>query len=320
MCCRYEVEGNQFEDNSGLYVAGLRLTQGSQRQRMYFRYNVLRRNAVVGASPTLNERTRAYAVLVVSSSNVLVDRNWLENPASRYEVATHLRDMSVTLAATRQWWGTTDYERIVSRIFDQFNRYDLARIVYHPALSHEWLYTPVTTELQIAIEVEFERGDRLGGRLATEFRTRPGATYRVDRDISVLGWGRLYLAAGTTLEFSNALGVLVEGFVEMEGTAERPVTLRLLNESTWINHTTIRLVDGPSVLEGRLEVRPSENDTWGTVCNKVRCTFVCAEMTDKSQLTQTDPRDAVSRPSCYTQRWTLSVINCPPTTVASISQ
>ena len=68
-------------------------------------------------------------------------------------MATHLRDMSVTLRATRQWWGTTDYERIVPRIFDQFNRYDLARIVYHPALAHDWLYSPVTTDLQIAIEV-----------------------------------------------------------------------------------------------------------------------------------------------------------------------
>jgi len=264
------VEANHFYDNSGLYVAGLRLTQGSQRQRLDFRYNVLRRNAVVGASPTLNERTRAYAVLVVSSSNVVVERNWLENwPDSRYEVATYLRDMSVTLSATKQWWGTTDYWRIVARIFDQFNRYDLARVVYHPALSHDWLYTPVLTDRQIAIEVEFSRGDRLGGRLAEDFRTVPGATYRVDRDISVLGWGRLYLSPGTTLEFSNALGLLVEGFVEMQGTADRPVVLKLMNESTWINRTTIRLVDGPSVLEGRLEVRPTENDTWGTICSKV---------------------------------------------------
>lgn len=263
------MEGNQFEDNSGLYVAGLRLTQGSQRQRLHFRYNVLRRNAVVGLSPTLNQRTRAYAVVVVSSSNVVLERNWLENPASRYEVATHLRDMSVTLEATKQWWGTTNYDRIVPRIFDQFNRYDLARIVYHPALSHDWLYTPVLTDRQIAIEISFARNDRLGGRLAEKFQTDAGATYRVDRDISVLGLGRLYVSAGTTLEFSNALGFLVEGFVEMQGTAEHPVVLRLLNESTWINRTTIRLVGGPSVLEGRLEVRPSENDTWGTVCNSV---------------------------------------------------
>ena len=68
-----------------------------------------------------------------------------------------------------------------------------------------------------------------------------------------------------------------------EGTVEQPVTLRLMNESTWINSSTVRLVDGETVLEGRLEVRPTENDTWGTVCNKVelskqhsaRALFVC---------------------------------------------
>ena len=272
MYCRRKVEGNKFEDNSGLYVAGLRLTQGSQRQRLNFRFNELRRNAVVGASPTLNERTRAYAVLVLSSSNVLVERNWLENPASRYEVATHLRDMSVQLQVTKQWWGTTDYERIVPRIFE---RYDLARIVYHPALAYDWLYTPVLTDRQIDIEIEFDRGDRLGGRLGEVFRTTPGATYHVDHDITVLGLGELYVSAGTTLEFSNALGLLVEGYVKMEGTADRPVTLRLLNESTWINSTTIRLVDGPSVLEGRLEVRPTDDDEWGTVCNQVRVHSDC---------------------------------------------
>jgi len=41
---------------------------------------------------------------------------------------------------------------------------------------------------------------------------------------------------------------------------------------------------------------------------------------DKNQLPQNDPRKpAALRPSCYTQRWTLSGINWRPTTVASLS-
>jgi len=71
------------------------------------------------------------------------------------------------------------------------------------------------------------------------------------------------------LEFSNALGMLIEGFVHFEGTRDQPITLRLRNESTWINNTRVRLVDGPSLLEGRLEVRPTEDDEWGTVCRDV---------------------------------------------------
>jgi len=74
---------------------------------------------------------------------------------------------------------------------------------------------------------------------------------------------------GQILEFSNALGMLIEGFVHFEGTREQPITLCLRNESTWINNTRVRLVDGPSLLEGRLEVRPTEDDDWGTVCRNV---------------------------------------------------
>jgi hypothetical protein len=265
----YEIIGNLFTENRGLYLANLRLTEGSVRQRMDVKYNVIRGNAIVSWSPTLNERTRAYAPLVVSSSNINVERNHLENPDSPYEVATHLYDMSANISVVKNWWGTTSYEAIVNRIFDQFSRYDLARVIYHPALAYDWLYTPVVTDRNAPYEIAFSRGDRLGGRLATTFHTTPGMTYLVDRDISVLSWGYLYVEPGTILEFSNALGMLVEGYVNFNGQADQPVVLRLANESTWINHTYVRLADGPSLLEGRLEVRPSEQDEWGTVCNDV---------------------------------------------------
>lgn len=43
----------------------------------------------------------------------------------------------------------------------------------------------------------------------------------------------------------------------------------LRNESTYGNRSTVRLVDGPSEWEGRVEIRPTVNDTWGTICNQV---------------------------------------------------
>jgi hypothetical protein len=118
----------------------------------------------------------------------------------------------------------------------------------------------------------------LGGRLATELRLTPGATYLVDRDISVLNYGRLIVPPGTVLEFGNCLGALVEGYVEIAGNPDSYVTLRLRNESTWFNNSLVRLsgqamagraIDEWEVLEGRLEVRPSQDDEWGTVCREV---------------------------------------------------
>jgi len=152
------------------------------------------------------------------------------------------------------------------------SRYNLAKIQYHPALEFPWLYTSVVTDRSIELEVEFIRGGYLGGRLARRLETTPGKTYIVDRDAAVMGLGgELYVKPGTVLEFSNALGMLVEGYVHFEGTEQNPITLLLRNESTWVNNTRVRLVDGPSLLEGRLEVRPTEEDEWGTVCRDVSC-------------------------------------------------
>jgi len=128
----------------------------------------------------------------------------------------------------------------------------------------------VVTDRSIELEVDFIRGGYIGGRLAERLETTPGRTYVVDRDASVMGLGgELYVKPGTVLEFSNALGMLIEGFVHFEGTRDNPITLRLLNESTWTNHSRVRLIDGPSLLEGRLEVRPTDSDEWGTVCRNV---------------------------------------------------
>jgi len=150
------------------------------------------------------------------------------------------------------------------------SRYNLAKIQYHPALEFPWLYTSVLTDRSIELEVDFIRDGFLGGRLAEVRHTEPGKTYVVDRDASVMGLGgELYVEPGTVLEFSNALGMLVEGYVHFMGTELNPVVLQLQNESTWVNNTRVRLVGGASLLEGRLEVRPTDMDDWGTVCRDV---------------------------------------------------
>jgi len=267
---QYEVMGNSFYNNRGFYVASLRLTQGSPRQTMAFMYNVFRFNAIAGTSPTLNERTRAYAVVILSSSNINFSRNHLENVDSKYEIATQLLDMGVSLQATQQWWGTTDYTQVIPKIFDQFNRYNLARILYHPALAFDWLWTPVLTDRNIAIEIAFQRGNNLGGRLATALRLPPG-NYFVDRDVSVISFGFLFVSPGTTIQFENGLGMLVQqGYVNFAGTAAQPILMNLTSDDTWINNTRVQLTGGPTLYEGRLEIKLTEEDgDWGTVCSDV---------------------------------------------------
>lgn len=49
-------------------------------------------------------------MLVVSSDNIHVNRNLLQNPSSTFELSTHLQDVSAIVDATANYWGTTDYE------------------------------------------------------------------------------------------------------------------------------------------------------------------------------------------------------------------
>ena len=269
MMVDYEVIGNDFFYNRGFYVINVRLTEGGMSQHMDVKYNVFKDNVIEGAFPTLNERTRAYAVAIVSSSNVNFSRNHLVNLGSKYELATHLLDKSVIIESSRQWWGTIDYLNIIERIFDQFSRYNLGKIEYHPVLRYDDLWGPWVTDTQRPEEIKFDRGDVIGGRLAEEFITQPGKTYTVDRDISIINFGYFRISSGTTLNFANALGMLVQDRLEADGTEAEPITMKLLNETTILNSTYVRLVDGATEMEGRVEVRPSADDDWGTVCNLV---------------------------------------------------
>ena len=277
----FEITSNIFKNNEGFYVANLRLTQGSALQKLDFKYNTIENNRIEGAFPALNPRLRAHAVIIISSNNVNVSRNFLVNPNSKYELATHLLDRSALIEATRNWWGTLNYHEIIPKIFDQFNRYNLAILQYHPVIKYaDELYgtnEDYVTNRQRPEEVKFVRRETsdgpmniLGGRLATHFTTEYGQThYYADRDLTILPEGRLTILPGTTLEFPNGIGMLVHGKLDADANEREHIKLVLKNEETMTNHTLVRLADGKDDFEGRLEIRPTEDDEWGTVCRKV---------------------------------------------------
>ena len=129
----YDVEANNFLDNHGFYVINARLTEGSSAQKMNISHNVFKNNVISGSFVQLNERSRAHAVVIISSSNVHFFRNWLEDPQSRFEIATQLVDRTLPLDVSLQWWeeakdrdninsGFVDYEVILPYLFDRHSR------------------------------------------------------------------------------------------------------------------------------------------------------------------------------------------------------
>ncbi|GFO27981.1 class a scavenger receptor srcr domain with c-type lectin domain [Plakobranchus ocellatus] len=280
---KLNIEENTFKNNSGRYVVNFRLTQYSSLQRLSAMYNFFEENEISEAfQPYLKPRSRASAVVVLSSSNVHFRRNRLHNPLSVRELATHLVDPSIVIDAKENYWGFAinsqqDYEAVFNAIFDQNNRYNLAQLEYHPALRTLDLRASDNMLANSIPQYQwtFNRGEFLGGGLLHQsvYIVGRGKTYFVDRDIYIYPNKTLLLELGATLKFAPSVGMVVHGLLRADGSSSagnKPITFTLDDREEWLplaNRTaSIRLQDGDTELEGRLEVDMGDG-VWGTVCS-----------------------------------------------------
>ncbi|XP_074661276.1 protein bark beetle-like [Tubulanus polymorphus] len=268
----YAIWGNSFKWNYGWFVINLRLTHESSLQNLIFKENRLENNRIYDPFPGLNPRTRAAAVLLVSSSNIRITRNAFSNHVAVYEIATHLIDPSFTIDAVANYFHYVktnelpDIETIDTKIFDRFKRYDLAAIKYFQVLKVDRLFEKNLENYEVHYIHTFLRGTVIGGDLMETYRL-PRGNYTVDRDINVQPQSTLTIAAGTILNFANSLGMLIQGEVRSEGTNVDKIVYTLAGgENEEMNHTSVRLVDGANRYEGRVEVQV--NEQWGTVCSQ----------------------------------------------------
>ena len=274
----YNFFENTFRENYGRYALNVRLTQGSPFQKMFVKFNQFIDNSINDSFMYLNPRNRANAVIVISSGNVKLMRNRIENPDSIRQIATHLIDPSVKIDATQNWWGFevlkgNDQAPIHQSIFDQDDRYNLAQVEYYPVLNTGRLYNDILSDTVPRYNWQFHRGNRIGGILElNNFKTQPNSVYHVDRDIYIIPGRVLTLARGTVLEFDSSVGMVVHGCLNANGNnkadtikfqlRENPDELPIENRTA-----SVRLVDGRDEFEGRLEVLI--DDKWGTICNEV---------------------------------------------------
>lgn len=127
-------------------------------------------------------------------------------------------------------------------------------------------------------------GFSLGGGRPVEIRDRQvfdlsGSPHRVTRDIVVEDSGELVIEPGVELRFAPGVGIVVNGVLKAQGTAQRPVTMTVLNENeprlephsvvhrdTSVEWPSVRLTDGPLPLRGRLQLRHGAH--WWSVCTR----------------------------------------------------
>ncbi|KAL7298469.1 hypothetical protein TKK_0008256 [Trichogramma kaykai] len=289
------IQHNEFYGNTGYFVASIGLSPYSDVQHLLFTRNFLKENKVREPfdyghiqGSRLIPRSRVSAALVVSSSNVNVFRNILQNPESKYEIGSQLEDQSKIINCTYNWLGSIDQPEIFERLFHRKDRYNLAKIEYIPYLLHNSNPATNTINPNPTFVPRFLAADSnvVGGEVDGTEILQAGE-YIVKRDINVRPGGKLILQPGVTLRFRPAVGIMVAGKLDAHGTGPSNILMTLKEEivvppmdnDTMVDtmsdtldmpmqldsQVPVRLLGGKTIKEGRLQLRVGEK--WGTVCN-----------------------------------------------------
>lgn len=264
------IEENRFLENSGRFVLNLGLSHYDYKkiQNLNMQFNWVQQNRINEPWHNLNARSMVAAAIVIGSDNVQIHRNLIENPASRYEIGSHLVEPNTQIKCENNWLGFKEERLVWERVFDRDDRYNLAKINYVPYLLSNNINTELVLERpewehQFIDSENFE----IGGEVTGVEELKRDGVYIVRRDINVRPNGRLKITPGVQLKFEHSVGMMVSGELITEGDLKGGKPVFTLHETMPVNGTVskIRLVGGKSSREGRLQVQI--NDQWGTVCN-----------------------------------------------------
>ena len=240
---------NRFYRNRGSFVLNLGLSHYDFKngQKFHVKNNWILDNVITEPWDGLNPRSKVAAPVVISSDNIIFERNILENPESKYELGSHLIEPNTELDCRFNWLGNKNEEAVWSRVFDRDDRYNIAKIKYIPYLLSNNINTELVLERPL-FEPRFinQETREVGGDVSGVEELRENGIYYVKRDINVRPSGRLKITPGVTLQFDHSVGIMVSGELIAEGDLQggRPVLTLQETAKTNVSFEAVRLVGG----------------------------------------------------------------------------
>ena len=279
------VENNVFTYNSGEYVVRLntRASFHSSHQHvdslLIFRDNELTNNSL-SFLPTGYAKSTPNAVIVLTGTGYMsVYNNILDNQNASTELAVQVEGYSSldTINVTLNWWGTTNEENIVEKIFDFDDRNHLLVAQYFPFLLSPSISHVASSSHPRSYPPFLNNNREVGGQLDTDFTlTASGGPYTVTRDVTVLANATLTVEAGAVLTILPYVGILIEGRILSKGTPDNPVTFtHIVNDAKNKSNSDTQLlvrfsepVIYSSSVSGIIELQL--NGLWYPLCYNLR--------------------------------------------------
>lgn len=244
---KLKIDGNQISHNNARYLIEFRADSLSEiLGEVYgiFAYNklsnnryepVLHRTPIQEISGGVRRNryddinTPTCVIGFGGIQKVQIYRNLLSDNQLQYDLIAGIKSARLHnyLDATENWWGSTDPNHILSRIFDFDDWNNHAEVIYRPFLlenNFDGSLSTVTTDRR-PVDV-----DNLGGRIFQDLTLyRRGVPYVINSDVTVMPGATLVIHGGAEFEFAENVGILVLGKLIARGYSDGKIIMRNKN-------------------------------------------------------------------------------------------
>ena len=264
----YTVTKNMFSSNDAKFDSLISIIVLSNAQYQNTRDIDFVENSLYGNTYTRPERYFVHnrysqqAILHIhTETSMEVHHNIMDNPEAEIQLYAADKNPKLIQQAHHCYWGTTDVNVIFNKVYGYHKAVGYSRVNLFPILNSKDFkdFNP-----DLLARPEFVQGRLIGGHVFGNLELKDTANpYIVDKDIIIERGQTLSISPGVTLVFEVGKSVYVQGKLNIEGTQENPVALRLHRDES---QYPARIQQDNQQLDGIMQVK-IENK-WYSICSE----------------------------------------------------